>query len=497
MDNTQNFSLHYFANSDRYQYTECDVLLKTGRQDEIAIFEYFFRKTEDGSFAVVCGIESVINIIKAFNDATYDEKKKLFEDIIYEKDLLEYLCNLKFTGNVFAMMEGELCFPSESVLVIEAPIIIAKLLETPILNAMNFQMAIASKASRISRSAMDKTVMAFGTRRAHGLDAGIYGTKAAFIAGCKSHSNLLLEKYYGIPSIGTMSHSFIQSYGCSIESEKLAFIDFINVRKVNHNALVLLIDTYDVLNIGIKNAIEAFKICGIDNNYAGFFGIRLDSGDLAYLSKKVRKLLDENNLTKANIFLTNSLDENSIQSLIDQNAKFDMIGVGDAIATSRDNPCFGGVYKLVEIENEAVIKVSEDMIKTLNPARKEVFRIYNLQGEAMGDLITLYANDLDKNKLLAMEEITIYSEFNEMLKTTFKKGEYSVRNLLKKMVINGVVTEDAISLSDLRKSQQFYFDNLSSFSEERKRLTNPHKYKIDLSTDLLNLKNILIKKIKR
>jgi nicotinate phosphoribosyltransferase len=485
-----------FINSDRYQYTESDVFMQMNSQHREAVFDFFFRRTEDGGFAVVAGVESVLRLVESLNNTAPEEKYRYFKDIIEEPELLRFLCSMRFEGNIYAMREGELAFPGEPVIVVEGGLVVTKLLETPLLNALNYQMAIASKASRVSRAAGSKTVLAFGPRRAHGFDASVMGSRAALIGGCGGHSALATEYFYNEKSAGTMSHSYIQAFGIGSKAELEAFIRFIEVRRTRRaNALLLLIDTYETLQIGIKNAVAAFKQCGIDDSYPGLYGVRIDSGDLAYLSKQCRLLLDEAGFKKAVIVLTNSLDEDSILNLIVQETPFDIIGVGDAIAVSRDNPCFGGVYKMVRIDGKPVIKVSNDVIKSTTPHRKEIYRIYQ-NGEAKADLITLAEDDANRDTLLKGGEITIVAEHNRLLTTTFAADSYTVRPLLYPMVLNGKLTEEGRALADTGRSRQFYKENLLTFSEERRRLLNPHYYKVDLSDNLYKLKMQLIKEAK-
>ncbi|MGL4642284.1 MAG: nicotinate phosphoribosyltransferase [Cetobacterium sp.] len=484
-------------NSDRYQYTESDIFLMEEMQDKEAIFDMYFRKTEDGGFAVVSGVQEVIELIDILNKTSEDEKREYFSKIIEEKHLLEYLVKMKFTGNLYAMRDGEIVYPNEPIITVKAPLIQAKILETPILNLMNMQLAIATKASRVTRAASPVPVTSFGSRRAHGFDSAVAGTKASIIGGCLSHSNLVTEYKYGVPSVGTMAHSYIQAFGVGAEAEKRAFDTFIKHRRERKaNSLILLIDTYNTVGIGLKNAIQSFKDNGIDDSYEGNYGIRIDSGDLAYLSKKCRKALDAAGLKKAKIFLTNSLNESLIKSLKEQGAAVDIFGVGDAIAVSKSNPCFGGVYKIVEIDSNPVIKLSEDVIKISNPGFKEVYRIYDNDGLAYADLITLVNKDTDKIKLLNDEDLTIRDEKYEFKSSQLKKGEYTFRKITNEFVKNGVIKPEASQLDDVVASREYYLESLGKISDERKRLENPHQYKVDLSKDLLELKYSLIKKIK-
>ncbi|SJZ36169.1 nicotinate phosphoribosyltransferase [Cetobacterium ceti] len=486
-------------NSDRYQYTESDVFLMEGMENKEAVFDMYFRKTEDGGFAVVSGIQEVINLIKILNNTSEEEKKYYFSQIIEEEHLVSFLSKMTFTGDLYAMRDGEIVYPNEPVITIKAPLIQAKILETPILNIMNMQLAIATKASRITRAAHPIPVSSFGSRRAHGFDSAVAGTKASIIGGCVSHSNLVTEYKYNVPSVGTMSHSFIQTFGVGKEAEIKAFNAFIKHRQNRkQNSLILLIDTYNTIEIGILNAIKAFKENNIDDSYNGIYGVRIDSGDLAYLSKKCRTILDNAGLKKAKIFLTNSLNESLIKSLKEQEAAVDLFGVGDAIAVSKSNPCFGGVYKIVEIDKEPVIKLSEDVIKISNPGFKEVYRIFDHNHEAYADLITLVNNDEDKDTLLDREDLVIRDEKYEFKNSTLKKETYTFKKLTKTFVKNGIVNEKEYSiLLDIFSSREYYLESLNDFSRERKRLENPHKYKVDLSKDLLKLKYSLIKKIKQ
>ncbi|MDD7410876.1 nicotinate phosphoribosyltransferase [Fusobacterium gastrosuis] len=485
-------------NSDRYQYTESDIFLMENMQDKEAVFDVFFRKTEDGGFAVVSGIQEVIHLIEILNNTSEEEKRKYFSAILEEEHLVDFLSKIKFTGNLYAMRDGEIVYPNEPIITIKAPLIEAKILETPILNIINMNMAIATKASMVTRAAEPVKVLSFGSRRAHGFDSAVEGNKAAVIGGCYGHSNLMTEYKYGIPAHGTMSHSYIQAFGVGAEAEKIAFTTFINNRRDREkNSLILLIDTYDTINIGIENAIKSFKECGIDNSYKGIYGIRLDSGDLAYQSKKCRKRLDEEGFTKAVITLTNSLDEKLIRSLKEQGACVDMYGVGDAIAVSKSYPCFGGVYKIVELDEKPLIKISGDVIKISNPGFKEVYRIYDSEGVAYADLITLVNGDKDKEKLLNYKELSIRDEKYEFKSSLLKENNYTYKKLTRLYIEQGEIKQELYEeLFDILNSQKYYLESLEKLSIERKRLENPHNYKVDLSSDLIKLKYDLIKEAK-
>ena len=481
------------VNSDRYQYTESDVYLKNNMENSIGTFDFFFRKTEDDGFAVVSGVAEVLEFIEIINSTSYQEKKTYYKDLIDDKNLLEYLCNLKFTGDIYGLKDGEICYPNEPVLTIKAPLIEGKILETPILNMMNYQMAIASKTSRVTRAAGDVPVSAFGTRRAHGFDSALYGNKASIIAGCYNHSNLITELKFGIPSIGTMSHSYVQSFGVGIEAEYNSFSSFIAGRKEKNASLILLVDTYSVKS-GVKNAIKAFKNNGIDDNYKGLYGIRIDSGDLAYLSKYAKNEFIKANLNKATITLTNGLNEELILSLKEQQAKVDFFGVGDTIAVSKSNPCFGGVYKISEINNSPLIKLSEDSIKISNPSFKKVIRFY-MNNEACGDLIALMNGDSDLEVIEKQEKYVFRSEGERFKKTIFQKDSYTYKVLTNHFIKNGQKIYHVDYFNNIEKQRDYYFYSLKTLSEEHKRLKFQHKYKVNISNDLYDLKYSLIEKI--
>ncbi|MBQ2222637.1 MAG: nicotinate phosphoribosyltransferase, partial [Bacteroidales bacterium] len=291
--------------SDKYQYTMGKSFYETGRAQQTAVFNLFYRKApENNNWAVVSGTEEVIEMVSGLGT----EPERFYEQFLpgeAYREFRKYLSGMKFTGNLYAMREGEIVFPNQPVITVEAPLIEAQVLETPMLCIMNHQMAVATKASRVCR-ATQRPVSEFGSRRAHGPWAATYGAKAAIIAGCASTSNILTGVMNGVPSTGTMAHSFVTSYGSSVEGEHQAFLDYIRTHRGEN--LILLIDTYDTLKCGILNAIRAFKESGIDNDYPGGYGVRLDSGDLAYLSVKVREILDRHGLTGCKIFATNSLD---------------------------------------------------------------------------------------------------------------------------------------------------------------------------------------------
>jgi nicotinate phosphoribosyltransferase len=378
-----------------------------GMKDKHAVFNLFYRKApENNNWAVVSGVDEVLEMVGNLGNMDPEFFEKFLPGEEY-KEYRGYLSSMKFTGNIYAMREGEIVFPNQPIIIVEGPLIEAQVLETPMLCIMNHQMAVATKASRVCR-ATNRPVSEFGSRRAHGPWAAMYGAKAAIIAGCASTSNILTGTVSGYGSTGTMAHSYVTSFGCSVAGEYNAFDTYIKTHK--GESLVMLIDTYDTLKCGILNAIKAFKDNGIDDSYEGGYGVRLDSGDLAYLSAECRSILDKNGLKGCKIFATNSLDEYLITDLERQGACIDCYGVGDAIATSKANPCFGNVYKLVEIDGQAVLKRSEDKIKLINPGFQITYRIMvndPSKGEIFKVDVTCLRGDELSRKIENGEEFTV------------------------------------------------------------------------------------------
>ncbi len=470
--------------SDKYQYTMGKTFFDMGLHNKTAVFNLFYRSAPDkNNWAVVCGIQEALDMISGLGsaDVGFFEKFMPGEE---NRKFCEYLSGMKFTGNVYAMREGEIAFPTQPVIIVEGPLIEAQVLETPLLCIMNHQMAIATKASRVSR-ATTKPISEFGSRRAHGPWAATYGAKAAYIGGCESSSNILTSDIFGTPASGTMAHSFVSTFGCSVAGELKAFETYIK----SHfgEPLILLIDTYDTLRCGLKNSIKAFINCGVDDNYSQGYGIRLDSGDLAYLSSKCREELDNAGLKKCRIFATNSLDEYIISDLEHQNAKIDAYGVGDAIATSKHNPCFGNVYKLVQIDGEGVLKRTESKSKIINPGFQITYRIIQ-NGFFKADVTCLRGDTLSK-KIENRESITLRDEHDDTKITTFEKMSYDFRPLQELVMKNGVKLNEE---KHVREKRNYYLSNLDSLNETEKRIINPHFYKVDISDDLFDLKESLI-----
>ena len=480
--------------SDKYQYTMGKSYLECGKDKEIATFNLFYRKApENNNWAVVSGTEEIIQMIQKLGTEPEEFYEKFLPGDDY-KEFRKYLSTMKFTGAVYAMREGEIVFPTQPIVTVVAPMIEAQVLETPMLCILNHQMAVATKASRVCR-ATDKPVSEFGSRRAHGPWAAVYGGKAAQIAGCASSSNILTGAFEGVPSTGTMAHSFVTAYGSTVEGEYRAFCDYIRTHRGEN--IILLIDTYDTLKCGVKNAIRAFRDNGIDDSYAGGYGIRLDSGDLAYLSQEVRRILDEHGMKKCKIFATNGLDEYLITDLERQGACIDSYGVGDAIATSKAAPCFGNVYKLVQIGDQPVLKRSEDKIKLINPGFQITWRISALDS-SKGNKIDGYVFKADVTCLrgdrldLAIqhrETITVRDEYDSFKYKTFEAGTYEARPMQHQVIADG---KRVCPHHSLQQKKAFYKDNLHHFSPAESRLINPHYYKVDISDDLYDTKMRLI-----
>ncbi len=473
--------------SDKYQYTMGKSFYDSQMGEKRAVFNLFFRKAPDNNnWAVVCGIEEALEMIRGLGNMP----EEFFEKFLPGEEYAEYrkyLANMRFTGNVYAMKEGEIAFPKQPIITIEGPLIEAQVLETPLLCIMNHQMAIATKASRVTR-ATNKPVSEFGSRRAHGPWAATYGAKAAYIGGCANSSNILAAANFGFPCAGTMAHSYVTSFGNSIHGEYKAFDTYIKTHP--GEPLILLVDTYDTLHCGITNAIRAYKNNNIDDSYPNTYGIRLDSGDLAYLSTKCRKELDQAGLKNCKIFATNSLDEYIITDLERQEACIDSYGVGDAIATSKHNPCFGNVYKLVEIDNQPILKRSEDKAKLINPGFQITYRIIR-NGIHKVD-VTCLRGDKTAQLIEAGESVLLRSESDKSKYNTYNKGEYEAKPLQIQMMKDGEV---CYTFPHIDQRRNYYLSNLESFNHTETRIINPHYYKVDISDELYDCKMELIDKI--
>ena len=408
--------------ADFYEYTMANGYFNKNMQDRIAYFDVFFRKVPDeGGYAIVAGLEQIINYIRNLSfdeeDINYLRKQNKFSE-----EFLNYLENFRFTGDIWAIPEGTVVFPNEPLITVKAPIMQAQLLETMLLLTTNHQSLIATKTSRIVKEAQGRPVMEFGARRAHGINAAVEGARAAIIGGAVGTSCTLSAKEFNVPASGTMAHSWIQSF----DSEYEAFKAY---AELYPDDCTFLIDTYNTIESGLPNAIKVFNEVLKPKGYRPK-AVRLDSGDLAYLSKKVRKILDETGYEDCKICATNSLDEYLIKSLIEQDAKIDLFGVGENLITAKSEPVFGGVYKLVALEKDKKIvpkiKVSENTAKVTNPSVKKVYRFYdNETKKAIADVITLADEIIDER------EYMIFDPQNPWKKKVLK--DYSIRLLQEKI----------------------------------------------------------------
>ncbi len=469
--------------TDLYQLTMMNGYLKHDRKDEIAVFDVFFRQNGMITYSLACGLEQVVDYI--LNLKFGEEEIEYLKNLkIFSAEFLDYLKTFKFTGDVFAVPEGTVVFPGEPILTVKAPIMQAQLIETAILNIMNFQTLIASKAAKISYAAKGDIIMEFGLRRAQAPDAGIYGARAAVIGGCNSTSNVLAGKMFDIPVSGTHAHSWVMNF----KDEYTAFMEY---AKVYPDNTLLLVDTYDTLKQGVPNAIKVFD--WLKENGHKPKGIRLDSGDLAYLSKKARTMLDNAGYKDAIICASGDLDEYSINSLKNQGAKINSWGVGTRLITSADMPALGGVYKLAAIIDKGgnitpKIKVSETVEKITNPGFKNIYRVYDkASGKAEADFITLRNEaPIDVSKPLVLTHPT-----ERWKKITFEN--YELRPLQIDVIKDGKLVYKMPKLSEIKSYAR---QELDSFWDEYKRLDKPHVYKVDLSDGLYELKKEMLDKIR-
>lgn len=471
--------------SDFYEFTMSEGYFNENIENKITYFDIFYRSNPDGaSYSIFSGLEHLVDILKNLKfskeDLEYFKSLNTFDD-----KFLNFLKNFKFTCDVWAVPEGSVIFPKEPIMTIKGPASEVQLLETIALLIINHESLIATKSNRIVRAAKGRPVMEFGARRAHGIDAAVYGAKASYIAGLCGTSNVLTAKLFNIPALGTMAHSWVQMFDTELEAFK-AFA------KSYPNNCVLLVDTYDTLQSGIPNAIKTFdevlKPMKIRPK-----GIRLDSGDLAYLSKQARKMLDKAGYEDCKIVVSNSLDEYTIRDLFNQGAKIDSFGIGERLITSKSDPIFGAVYKLCAIEeNEKIIpkiKVSENVEKITTPGFKQLYRIYDKETKkAQADLITLFDEKIDESKSLE-----IFHPIYTWKRTSYEN--YTLRPMLKKIFEGGKLVYDLPDIEEIRK---YCKQEVESLWDEYKRFDNPHIYKVDLSEKLWTLKrNMLNEAVKK
>ena len=469
--------------TDLYQLTMMYGYYKCGMRDNLATFDMFYRsKDATTHYAIMAGVEQLMEYIENLH---FDEDAIAYLRSlnIFDEDFLDELRRFTFHGDIQAVPEGTIVFSNEPLIRVTAPIFEAQLIETALLTIINHQTLIATKASRVVQAAEGGTVMEFGLRRAQGPDAGIYGARAAIIGGCVGTSNVLTGQMYGIPAMGTHAHSWVMSFPTELEA-------FRKYAELFPTSCLLLVDTYDTLRSGVPNAITVFR----ELRERGYEpkGIRLDSGDLAYLSREARKMLDAAGFPEATICASGDLDENLIRDLKLQGACIDTWGVGTKLITSEDSPSLGGVYKLSAeyVDGRVVpkIKISENPAKITNPGVKKLYRIYDKSnGMAVADLIALEQEHYDES-----QPLTIYDPVNTWKSMTLTN--YTMKDLRVPLFKNGKRVYDSPALMDIRQHCE---EDLATFWDQYKRLLNPHRYKVDLSDSLWMLKNSMIQQLRR
>ncbi|MGI6727386.1 MAG: nicotinate phosphoribosyltransferase [Anaerovoracaceae bacterium] len=465
--------------TDFYELTMANGYFEKGFKNKIAYFDMFFRRIPDkGGFAIVAGLEQLIRCLETLKfeeeDIEFLRKKGIFCE-----GFLEYLRDFKFECDVWAIPEGTPVFPGEPLVTVRGPIIQAQFIETIVLLLINHQSLIATKANRIIRAAEGRTVMEFGTRRAHGASAAIYGSRAAYIGGCIGTACAISDRDYEIPALGTMAHSWVQMFDTEYEAFK-------TYGEIYPDNCVLLVDTYNVLKSGVPNAIKVFKELKPKK-----IGIRIDSGDITYLTKKARKMLDEAGLTDCFIVVSNSFDEYLIRNVISQGACIDSFGVGERLITAESEPVFGGVYKMAAIEDGGVItpkiKLSENIEKITNPGFKKVYRLYDKDTEkAIADVITLDGEEIPEDKE--------YEIFNPQFIWKRKVvNNFKVKNLQVQVFDQGKLTYNLPTINEIK---DYCKREIGTLWEEILRFENPHEYYVDLSQELWEMKTKLIEAYK-
>ncbi|CCY07298.1 nicotinate phosphoribosyltransferase [Coprobacillus sp. CAG:698] len=465
---------------DFYELTMANGYFQSDIKDQICYFDVFFRTIPDGGgFAIAAGLEQVLEYIKNIH-FTDDEIAYLRSKKCFSEEFLEYLKTFRFTGDIYAVKEGTVIFPKEPIMIVRGNAIEAQFLETFVLSALNHNSLIATKANRIVRASNKHAISEFGARRAHGPLAATYGARAAYIGGCVGTSNVLTDYLFNVPVTGTMAHSWVQMF----DTEYLAFKKYCEVYP---DDVVLLVDTFDILRSGVPNAIKAFnevlKPLGKRPK-----GIRIDSGDIAYYSRKAREMLDKAGYEDCKIVASNSLDEYIIRDLFFQDAKVDSFGVGERLITSKNSPVFDGVYKLAAVEKNNIIipkiKISENVEKITNPHFKKVYRlISNDTNKAIADLITVYDEKAPEGPIEIFDpEVTWKRQMVD---------NYHVQELLVQVVKDGEVIYETPSMKDI---QEYCKSQVKELWDEVKRFENPHNYYVDLSQKLWDIKDDLLKK---
>lgn len=468
--------------TDLYQINMMQTYWELGRADLHAVFECYFREMPfNHGYAVFAGLERLVNYLEnlTFNDSDIAYLRGLE---VYPEGFLEYLQNFEFKATVRSAREGELVFANEPLIQVEGPLAHCQLVETALLNMVNFQTLIATKAARIKSVIGEDPLLEFGTRRAQELDAAVWGTRAAYIGGADATSNVRAGKIFGIPASGTHAHSLVQSYGNDYE----AFMAYAKT----HKDCVFLVDTYDTLKSGVPSAIRVAKELGDKIN---FQGVRIDSGDMAYISKRVREQLDAAGFTEAKIYASNDLDEATILNLKMQKAKIDVWGVGTKLITAYDQPALGAVFKLVSIEDDEgnmldTIKLSSNAEKVTTPGKKQVWRITrNFDGKSEGDYVTLWDEDPREE-----EAIFMFHPVHTFINKTVR--DFTARPVLQDIFIEGKRVYELPALNEIK---EYTKENLDSLWEEYKRDLNPQKYPVDLSTECWNHKMAIMERMKK
>ncbi|SFP68023.1 nicotinate phosphoribosyltransferase [Caldicoprobacter faecalis] len=467
--------------TDFYELTMSNGYFEHGLKDTIAYFDMFFRKVPDGGgFAIMAGVEQLIEYLKNLRftpeDIEYLRSKKMFSE-----EFLKYLENFKFECDVWAIPEGTPIFPNEPIVTVVGPVIQAQFVETMVLLTINHQSLIATKANRIVRAAQGRPVMEFGSRRAQSYDGAVLGARAAYIGGCVGTACTIAERDFGVPAVGTMAHSWVQMFPSEVEA-------FRAYARTYPDKCVLLVDTYNVLKSGVPNAIKVFKEEIVPRGYRPQ-GIRIDSGDIAYLSKKARQMLDEAGFKDCKIIASSSLDEYIIRDLLQQGAAVDAFGVGEKLITSSSDPVFGGVYKLVAVQQNGriipKIKISENVEKITNPGFKQVYRLYDREtGKAIADVITLHDEVIDDT-----QPYEIFDPIHTWKRKTVTN--FFARKLLVKIFDKGKCIYKSPDIHSIRKYCQ---EQVNTLWPEVLRFENPHNYYVDLSKPLWNLKQELLNK---
>ncbi|MFN6747609.1 nicotinate phosphoribosyltransferase [Enterococcus faecium] len=468
--------------TDLYQINMMQTYWELGRADLHAVFECYFREMPfNHGYAVFAGLERLVNYLEnlTFNDSDIAYLRGLE---VYPEGFLEYLQNFEFKATVRSAREGELVFANEPLIQVEGPLAHCQLVETALLNMVNFQTLIATKAAHIKSVIGEDPLLEFGTRRAQELDAAVWGTRAAYIGGADATSNVRAGKIFGIPASGTHAHSLVQSYGNDYE----AFMAYAKT----HKDCVFLVDTYDTLKSGVPSAIRVAKELGDKIN---FQGVRIDSGDMAYISKRVREQLDAAGFTEAKIYASNDLDEATILNLKMQKAKIDVWGVGTKLITAYDQPALGAVFKLVSIEDDEgkmmdTIKLSSNAEKVTTPGKKQVWRITrNFDGKSEGDYVTLWDEDPREE-----EAIFMFHPVHTFINKTVR--DFTARPVLQDIFIEGKRVYELPALNEIK---EYTKENLDSLWEEYKRDLNPQKYPVDLSTECWNHKMAIMERMKK